>query len=405
MQVSHQTPRAKDQYLITELKSAKIDLMAAVQKVARLTKTSPRSVAYALFRNAIRKGRLPPEDYFELGVWRPTLTAADRAAYVAGAQVRSLVKSLIAPGIHDASSLINDKYLCGLVLTANGFDNPQPVAAYSPDRAFGGLRTVTTAAELSAFFADPTRPPLFGKPVNGSRALGVTPLLAVQPGAVTVEMGQGREAPFATLADEVARNYPRGWLMQELIVQPDDLIDLAGHGPSTLRVVTLWQENGPEPLYAAWRLVGKGNTIDAAIAGARAIATIDLASGTVVRAWMGDFLDGKAVAHSPTNPDRPLIGYQIPGWADVVRLCNDAHRLFPGHAMLGWDIALSIRGPLVQEVNGLPRQDLYHKSQDRGFFSPDLLARFATSKRLLNARIAQYGEVVRYAGAKTPGAR
>lgn len=392
-----QAKAADTAYLTTELQLPKIDLLAAVQKVAALTKTKPRSVAFALLRRSLGKDRLQPVDYFGLGLWRPDLSAQDRAAYASNVRINSLIKTMIGPKNHDASSVMNDKYLCGLLLTANGFDNPQPIAAFSPDRAFGGLRTLTTAAALADYLADPTRPAVFGKPVNGSRALGATPVYAVQPGATTVGLGQGREAPFAALAQEISQNYPRGWLMQELIVQPDDLIDLAGAGVSSLRVVTLWEENGPHPLYAAWRVIAKGGVLDVATAGPRALATIDLQTGRVERARVGDFLNGTAVTHSPTNPDRPLIGYQIPDWPQILRMCSDGHRLFPGHALLGWDIALSYRGPLVQEINASPRQDLFHKSQDRGFFSPDLLARFATAKRLLDDRLARYGEVVRVA--------
>ena len=384
-------------YLTKNLGKPGNNLVAAVHKVATLTKTSPRSVAYNLFRNAIRKGRLPPQEYFGYGLWRPELTAGDRAAYVSSIQIRRLIKTLIATGFHDASSLMNDKYSCGLVLTANGFDNPQPIAAFSPDRAFGRLRTLTSPAELASYFADPNRPAVFGKPVNGSRSLGATPVLAVLPGATEVGLGQGRYAPIAALAQEIALAYPRGWLMQELMVQPDDVTDLIGFTIGSVRLVTLWQKDGPEPLYAVWRIAAKGSVVDAVTAGPRVIAKVDLTTGVVVHARTGTLLDGRIVGHTPSNPDRPLIGYQIPDWEKAVGLCHDAHRLFPGHAILGWDIALSDRGPLIQEINAHPLQDIYHLSHDRGFCSPDFLARFATAKQLLDARIAGYGKPVRQA--------
>ena len=393
-------PESSPSFLTTELKSPKIDMLAAVQKVAALTRKSPRSVAFALLRSAIGRHRVLPEEYFGLGIWRTTLTNEERAAFVSHARIRALAKTLIGPRYHDASSMMNDKYSTGLVLTANGFDNPQPLAAFSTDRAFGRLRTLTTAAELAAYFADPSRPAVFGKPVNGSRALGVSPILAVLPGADSVGLGQGKTAPIAALSQEIASNYSRGWLMQELIEQSADVIDLAGTSVSSLRVVTLWEDDGPQPLYAAWRLVAKGATNDALVSGPRVLTKIDLASGKVVKARVGDFLNGRDVTHSPTNPDRPLVGYQIPDWPEVLRICREAHRLFPGHAVIGWDIALSSRGPLVQEVNATPLHDIYHKSHDSGFFAADFLARFANAKQLLDARIARYGEIVRFAGTK-----
>ncbi len=384
-------------FLNTELRSTKIDMLAAVNKVAALTKKHPRSVAFALLRSAIGKNRLLPEEYFGLGVWRTTLTKAQRAAYASNRATAAFNQTMIAQGDFNVSSLMKDKYSAGLLLSANGFDNPQPVAAFSPDRAFGNLRTFVTKAELAAYFGDPSRPALFGKPVNGSRSLGVSPVLRVQPGAAMVGIGQGREVTFSDLAAEVAQNYPRGWLMQELINQSDDVIDLAGESVSSLRVVTLWEEQGPTPLYAAWRLAAKGAVSDALVAGARVLARIDLGTGQVSQARVGDYLHGKPVAHSPTNPHRPLIGFQIPDWPRILQICNDAHRMYPGHAIVGWDIALSDRGPLIQEVNATPLQDVYQKSHDRGFFSPDFLARFAQARAALDARLARYGKVVRAA--------
>ena len=389
---------AKPSHLMTELPSPKINMLAAVNKVAALTHVTPRSVAFNMFRAAIGKNRIAPEDYFAFGLWRTDLTKAQRATYVTAKQTHAAIKGLIAPKPHNLGSLVVDKYLTGLVLTASGFDNPQPVAAFSPDRAFGSLRTLTTATELADYLADPARPAVFGKPVNGSRAVGATPVLAVQAGADSVGLGTGKAAPFAELADEIARNYPRGWLMQELIVQPVDVVDLVGSGISSLRVVTLWEKNGPAALYATWRIVAKGAVIDAAVTGPRVVAKIDLATGAVLQARLGNYLNGRDVAHSPSNPVRPLIGFVLPDWAQTVAMCCDAHRLFPGHGMLGWDIALSNRGPLVQEVNTSPHQEMYQLSHGQGFFSADILARLTAAKQELAARIARYGTVVRVAG-------
>ena len=389
------SPMSAGPYLKTELRSTSINLLAAVNKVAALTKKSPRSVAFALFRGAVGKQRYLPEEYFGLGLWRTTLTPDQRAAFTTNRTMAKFNRSMIGHSHFDASAMMRDKYFTGLVLTANGFDNPQPFAAFSPDRSFGNLCTFTTVEELAAYFADPTRPALFGKPVNGSRAMGVCPVMTVLPGATTVGVGQGREAGFVDLAREVAQNYPRGWLMQELIEQPADVIDLAGVGVSSVRVVTVWETDGPTILYAAWKLVAKGATSDAIVAGPRVLAKVDPTTGEVLHAQVGDFLYGKSVLHSPSNPDRPLIGYQIPDWPKILQICNDGHRMYPGHAIVGWDIALSNRGPLVQEVNGTPMQDIYQKSHDRGFFSADFLARFAEARALLDARQIRYGSVVR----------
>ena len=55
------------------------------------------------------------------------------------------------------------------------------------------------------------------------------------------------------LANDVARLYPRGWLIQEQLRQPPDIEALIGPGIGTVRLVTLWEAEGPTVLYAVWR--------------------------------------------------------------------------------------------------------------------------------------------------------
>jgi hypothetical protein len=93
------------------------------------------------------------------------------------------------------------------------------------------------------------------------------------------------------------------------------------------------------------------------------------------------------VTHSMVTPELPLVGYRLPDWTEVVRICCEAHRLFPGHALLGWDIALTGRGPVISELNANPLHMSYQRSFRRGFLHPEFVARLDAARALLQTRV------------------
>lgn len=194
------------------------------------------------------------------------------------------------------------------------------------------------------------------------------------------------EPKAAAMAREVARLYQRGRLIQEQLRQPAEIEALIGPGIGTVRLVTLWEAAGPQVLYAVWRHPAPGTREDAAIHG-KPNAGFALDGVVQVTAALGGGLStGREVTRSLINPDLPLVGYRLPHWQRIVELGCSAHRLFPGHALIGWDIAITTRGPVISEVNSNPLHMSYQRSCRRGFQSPDLIARLDAARRPMQAR-------------------
>ncbi len=373
--------------MITGVPKGSVDLPVAMAQVAKLTGRSAFRVGLDLLAAMLSRQRLGVPEYFVQGAWIGS--PEDRAAFVGATSNHRLNRSLTGTGNHDQTALLNDKYLTGLVLEANGFPVPAMKAAYAESRPFGRLPTLTTAAELADWISAPENPPVFAKPVDGSMALGSVPLLAVREGLV--DLG-GREVAIAALAAEVARHYPRGWLLQELIRQPAEVEALIGPGVGTVRVVTLWEAAGPQVLYGVWRHPAVGTRVDAAIFGKPNVGcALDPVTGEVLRAHMGDLFTGREVTQSLVSPERSLVGYRVPGWAGMGAICCEAHRLFPGHALLGWDIALAERGPVISEINANPLHMSYQRAFRRGMLHRDHVVRLDAARALLQARLARYG--------------
>jgi hypothetical protein len=367
--------------LVDRRPPSRFDIAQALTRAARETGWSPVKTGVDMMCRMCGKQKLRADEYFVQGAWTGDKLA--RAAYVGSTANYRLNRSLTAVGADDQTQLMADKYLSGLVLQANGFPVPELKAVFAAARMFGPTRTLGSAEELAGWLEEPGRLPAFAKPVDGTMALGSVQLGAAGPGQVDIG---AKVVETAALAREVARLYPRGWLIQEQLRQPAEIEALIGPGIGTVRVVTLWEAAGPQVLYAVWRHPAPGTWVDAAIFGKPNIGCALDDTGTVTMAQLGDLFSGSAITHSLVNPELPLVGYQLPYWPEMVEICGSAHRLFPGHALIGWDIAITGRGPVISEVNSNPLHMSYQRAYRRGFLDAAHRSRLDAARRLMQQR-------------------
>ena len=367
--------------LVAQRPKPRFDVAGALSRASRETGRSPVKIGMDMICRMCGAQKLRPDEYFVQGAWVGDTTA--RAAFVGSSSNFRLNRSLIADGADDQTQLMADKYLSGQVLQANEFPVPELKAVFAAAKMFGPTRTLLSAEELASWMEEPGQLPAFAKPVDGTMALGSIPLVAAGPGQV--DIGSSVVETVA-LAGEVARLYPRGWLIQEQLRQPVEIEALIGPGIGTVRVVTLWEAGGPQVLYAVWRHPAPGTWVDAAIFGKPNVGCALDSEGVVTDAQMGDLFTGRAVTHSLVNPELPLVGFRLPHWPEIVEICRSAHRLFPGHALIGWDIAITGRGPVISEVNSNPLHMSYQRAYRRGFLHAKHRARLDEARRLLQKR-------------------
>ena len=79
---------------------------------------------------------------------------------------------------------------------------------------------------------------------------------------------------------------------------------------------------------------------------------IELETGRLTKGFSGP-VNGDEAHETGPHKDRlsGLEGFQIPGWDQVMRVTLDAARKFIPLRTLGWDIALTNRGPVIIEAN------------------------------------------------------
>ena len=137
-------------------------------------------------------------------------------------------------------------------------------------------------------------------------------------------------------------------LIEEFVVQHPDLMELSPSGLNTVRIIT--QMNGDHIDFIAGRLrISVNSPVDNMAAGNLA-APIDLRTGTVSGPGVySDITKPEQSIHPTTG--KPIIGFIIPFWNEVIDLAMKAAFHTPENKSVGWDIAITPEGPELIEGN------------------------------------------------------
>jgi hypothetical protein len=366
---------------------ASANLAELLGKAADRSGRSQAALLLDMTLAALGPRRMKPIEYFVQGAWLDrTRPVSDFVGLNAN---RVTNRRLTARGPLDCWDMMTDKFLTGTFLAENGFPVPDIRAVFASSRSFPEVRMLTTPGELLQWLSDPANLPVFAKPNDGTMALGSIPIMVSDQGLVDIG---GRSVRPEALAREVAALYPQGWLLQEQLRQPAEIEALIGPGIGTVRVVTLWEADGPQVMYGVWRIPAPGTWVDAAIHGAPNVGCALDAEGRVLSAHVGDLLNGSEICQSQISPDLALVGYRLPQWPEMTAICTAAHRLFPGHALIGWDIAMTGRGPVISEVNASPLHQSYQRAFRRGFLNAEYRRRLDAARRLMQKRADQHNQ-------------
>jgi len=171
---------------------------------------------------------------------------------------------------------------------------------------------------------------------------------------------------FNSLCEELKKDYPSGFVAEELIKQCSELAAVHPQSVNTLRVFTVRFDDRIEFLPFAWR-VGRGDScVDNGGSGGIFCALND--EGEIIKTSdeKGRFYD----VHPDTG--HPLVGFKIPRFEEAKEFSKELAMVVPSNRYCGWDIALTDDGWVMQEGNwqgGIvtfqcPLQKGYRKEMD-----------------------------------------
>lgn len=143
-------------------------------------------------------------------------------------------------------------------------------------------------------------------------------------------------------------------VVEDVIVQNEVMGSLHPNSINTLRIVTILNDKGPHIVYAHVRIGNHGRPVDNLHSGGM-FAPIDMDTGVVT--FPAYDRDKKTYDVHPLT-DVAIKGFQIPLWKESKELCKAAAKRVPQMRYIGWDVAISDKGPVLVEGNNLPGYDI-----------------------------------------------
>lgn len=325
-----------------------------------------------LARIANRRTGIAPAEYYAMGMWRPDRRAELLREFVPRRHYRRFAFDLLVPELGPALDVIADKLAAAAAIGAKGVETTRTLAAFGPPPPDGadGIAHLSDAGGVAAFLADPARYPLFGKPRFESRAYGAVGLAELLPGGDDLRLTNGVTVRRQHVADEIARDWSAGYLLQALERPAAALRPHMANAMGTLRIVTIRTARGIEPFYAIMRMPSATAMHDGASSSDTANALLDTDSGEVLAVRYSNRAYLPSMTHW-IDRQTPFLGKLVPHYRDAVAAVTRAHDAFPAHGLLGWDVFSTERGALVNEVNAKPFH-VYQRAADRGLMNPDL---------------------------------
>jgi hypothetical protein len=217
----------------------------------------------------------------------------------------------------------------------------------------GAVEDVADAKRLAALLeAAPSE--LFAKPVSGAHGDNV---FRVIRSGDSFEF-EGRTGSVVDLFDRLEQGGMGGggFILQPQVHPHAEIRQWSSdHGLPTVRVVTVMHPNGPEILFACLRIPVGASVTDNFGTGINGnlVAGIDIATGTLMRAYGSSRRDWPVIVESARHPDTGcrFADAPMPYWQEIVDVALRGQNSLPRLKTVGWDVAVTTSGVLLVELN------------------------------------------------------
>ena len=154
-------------------------------------------------------------------------------------------------------------------------------------------------------------------------------------------------------------------LIETFIQQHDFLQHIAPSALSTIRVITILDQEGKVNIEGAILRMSAGKAVDNYDAGGVS-AAIDVHSGKIIGPVQ--YKDPRKTGASDRHPisGAQVTEFVMPEWDAILKLVNKAALVIPQVRTVGWDVVLTIDGPSLLEGNHNWDKTHWQKSYGKG---------------------------------------
>ena len=144
--------------------------------------------------------------------------------------------------------------------------------------------------------------------------------------------------------------YRKNYIIQDYVQQHKKLSALNDSSLNTLRIVTTRFSKDVHILGAMFRMGTGESIIDNAYTGG-VCTSVNLKKGTLGKYGFYYSKFNKKVELKHPVSHIKYEDYQLPYWEETIKLVKKAHKVFCGLSSIGWDVAITEKGPIIMELN------------------------------------------------------
>ena len=197
------------------------------------------------------------------------------------------------------------------------------------------------------------------KRVNGSCGKGLFLVRYYCEGKYQVQNGQILErGMLLNYLKAISKKTPL--LAQPRLFNHTGIANLSNGSLSTARIVTLKDTNSNVGLFAAVFQMPVGNQFSS---NNGISSPINTRTGVLGKAWSLRPMCNGFDKHP--NTGGTIVGKKLPFWNETLTLAVNAHLSLNGFASLGWDVAITDKGPLLLEANTLWNTQLIQRPHNK----------------------------------------
>ena len=143
-------------------------------------------------------------------------------------------------------------------------------------------------------------------------------------------------------------------LVEEVIKQHEEMSKLSPSSVNTLRIVTITINNKTNIMVRVIRMGDGHHDVDNFHSGG--MFTVFDENGVITKPAIDR--EGNIYEIHPLTKEK-IIGFKIPYYKEAIEMVSEASKVIPEVRYIGFDVAITDKGPVLVEGNELPGYDLY----------------------------------------------
>ena len=243
-------------------------------------------------------------------------------------------------------ALAKDKYISHLLLEKEGVPTPVLYAYYHPEKGESSFEALRKELELKNVQSCVVKPA-----VDGAHGAGVFVCkeLDYMQDDIIITKSNGEQL---SLRDFFKKNKSTSWLFEEIVVQSDQRGKINRSSVNTVRFMTALYPDGSAKVFATFMKIGRaGSDVDNAGGGGNVDCAINIETGECYNALQfNSYTDVKKVDNHPDSGEK-INGVHIENWEEIKKCLCDYQAHIPQLKVIGWDVALTDKGPVIIEIN------------------------------------------------------